>query len=325
MNDITLILPVYNTAPWLGRCLDSLQAQSFRNFECICIDDGSNDGSAAILQEHASRDPRIRIISFPENKGVCAARNAGLDSASGEYVCFVDSDDWLDPDFLESMHAHAARTGQDVVVNCNYIEEHGDRRAFSSDFGFVRPDDGYYSPAQVQSMFPPVLWARLYRRNFLESMKIRFPYLLAGTEDIFFTGLAETLQERSYIFHGPYYHYLQRPGSLLHQKEHGLWNIISFEYLYRSWSDRGVPTEDFRLFYAGPMNIDRQEVFDRIRPFLMEIAPQVRFHPEKYVGHDLFLMEAVCSSKDYTDFRSRYASNTAVAFVRERMKKHQQQ
>ena len=82
--NISIIIPVYNAGPWLGRCLDSVIAQSYRDFECICIDDGSVDDSARILAQYAGRDPRIRIISFPENRGVCAARNAGMDSARGD-------------------------------------------------------------------------------------------------------------------------------------------------------------------------------------------------------------------------------------------------
>ena len=319
---ISVIVPVYNVEPWLERCIDSILTQSLVDFECICIDDGSSDASVQILTKYADADSRIKIIRFPENSGVCAARNAGIDSATGDYIYFMDSDDWIDSDLLESMLAYAEKTAQNVVVNANYVEEYetDGKRAFSSDFGFLSPDPGYYSPALVQWKFPPVLWARLYRRSFLEQEKIRFPYLLAGTEDIYFTGLAETLQEKSFIFRGPYYHYFQRSGSLIHQKEHGYWNIVSFEKLYHSWQEKGVETEDLRLFYAGPMTIGSQEVFDRIRPFLSEIAPQVKRHPEKYVELDRFLIEAVCGSADYAAFRARYNPNIAIAFVRSKIK-----
>ena len=319
---VSIIIPVYNAGPWLERCLDSVIAQSFGDFECICTNDGSSDESAQILKKYADKDSRIKIIDFPENRGVCAARNAGLDMASGEYIYFMDSDDWIDPDLLESMVAYAAKTGQKVVINANYAEEYetDGKRAFSSDFGFVSAEPAYYSPDLVQWKFPPVLWARLYERSFLEKEKIRFPYLEAGVEDIYFTGLAEVLQKKSFIFRGPYYHYFQRPGSLIHQKEHGYWNIVSFEKLYRSWQEKGIETENLRLFYAGPMTIDSQDIFDRIRPFLSQIAPQVRRHPERYVELDRFLLEAVCGSDDYADFRSRYNPNIAIAFVRSKIK-----
>ena len=319
---LSLIIPVYNSEPWLARCLDSVLAQSFRDYECICVNDGSGDASAQILTKYAGLDPRIKIIDFPENRGVCAARNAGLDLATGDYIYFMDSDDWIDSDLLESLLAQAEKTAQDIVINANYVEEHeaDSKRAFSSDFGFLDLAPAYYAPDLVQWKFPPVLWARLYRRSFLEKEKIRFPYLLAGTEDIYFTGLAETLQEKSFVFRGPYYHYFQRAGSLLHQKEHGFWNIVSFEKLYRSWQEKGVETENLRLFYAGPMTIDSQETFDRIRPFLAEIAPQVKRHPEKYVALDRFLLDAVCGSADYAAFRARYNPNIAIAFVRSKLK-----
>ena len=320
--NVSIIIPVYNSEQWLERCLDSVAGQSFRDYECICINDGSSDASSQILAKYAEQDPRITVITFPKNRGVCAARNAGLDVATGDYVYFMDSDDWIDPDLLETMASYAAKTGQNVIINANYVEEHetDGKRAFSSDFGFVSAEPAYYSPELVQWKFPPVLWARFYRRPFLEKERIRFPYLKAGVEDIYFTGLAEVLQEKSFIFRGPCYHYFQRPGSLLHQKEHGYWNIIAFEELYRCWQEKGVDTENLRLFYAGPMTIDSQEIFDRIRPFLSAIAPQVRRHPEKYVELDRFLLEAVCGSPDYAAFRLRYIPNIAIAFVRSKIR-----
>ena len=94
---ISIIVPVYNVAPFLSRCLDSLVGQTYENLEIICVDDGSTDGSAAILDACAAKDSRIKVI-HQENAGVSVARNRGLDAATGEFVTFVDADDWLEPD-----------------------------------------------------------------------------------------------------------------------------------------------------------------------------------------------------------------------------------
>lgn len=101
----SLIFPVYNVAPYLRECLDSILAQTFPSWECICVDDGSTDGSAAILDEYVACDRRFRVI-HQENRGVSAARNAALDVASGDWLWFVDGDDMVHPQALEILSRH---------------------------------------------------------------------------------------------------------------------------------------------------------------------------------------------------------------------------
>ena len=115
MPSISTIIPVYNTARYLRRCLDSIANQTYRDWEALCVDDGSTDGSPAILREYASRDPRFRIISKP-NGGLSDARNAGLAAAAGEYINFVDSDDLIHPQTFEITLALAKRDGSDIVT-----------------------------------------------------------------------------------------------------------------------------------------------------------------------------------------------------------------
>ena len=102
MCTLSIIVPVYKVEQYLPRCLDSILAQTFTDFELILIDDGSPDNCGVIMEEYASRDSRI-ITIHQENKGVSAARNAGLRIAKGKYIGFVDSDDWIDPEFYERM------------------------------------------------------------------------------------------------------------------------------------------------------------------------------------------------------------------------------
>ena len=101
---VSVIVPVYNTAPWLRRCLDSICAQIYRNLEILCVNDGSTDNSAEILAEYAAKDARIKVIE-QQNAGVSAARNKATAMALGEWVSYVDSDDWLEPDILEKVVA----------------------------------------------------------------------------------------------------------------------------------------------------------------------------------------------------------------------------
>ncbi|MDR2481141.1 MAG: glycosyltransferase [Spirochaetaceae bacterium] len=112
---VSVIIPVYNTAPYLRRCLDSVCNQTLRDIEIVCVNDGSTDNSLDILNEYAARDRRSKVIDFPENKGVSAARNAGIDAAEGECIGFVDSDDAVEPDFYAGLYRQAIKTGAEIV------------------------------------------------------------------------------------------------------------------------------------------------------------------------------------------------------------------
>lgn len=98
---VTVLVAVYNTAPYLSACLDSLLCQTLADFQAVCVDDGSTDGSPDILKAYQARDPRIEVVTLKANQGQAHARNIALRQARGSYVCFLDSDDWLAPDALE--------------------------------------------------------------------------------------------------------------------------------------------------------------------------------------------------------------------------------
>ena len=111
---VTVIVPVHNTAQYVGKCLDSLTGQTLEEIQVICVNDGSTDGSGEILQAYAGKDSRIRIIEQAK-QGPAAARNAAMEAAEGEYCCFVDSDDWLETEALEQLYAKASEERLDVL------------------------------------------------------------------------------------------------------------------------------------------------------------------------------------------------------------------
>ena len=122
---ISIIVPVYKVEKYLRRCLDSIVAQTFTDWECILIDDGSPDNSGRICDEYAEKDKRFRVF-HQENVGVSAARNKGLDEARGEWIGFVDSDDWIEKNMYEYLYNDAIETKADVVV-CGFRGQHKKR------------------------------------------------------------------------------------------------------------------------------------------------------------------------------------------------------
>ena len=116
MAKISVIIPVYNTEMFLSECLDSVLHQTFKDFEIICVNDGSSDNSASILKGYAQKDARIKVIT-QANQGLSAARNAGLDVVQGEWICFLDSDDMLPISAIEILYNTAQQTGCKIVAS----------------------------------------------------------------------------------------------------------------------------------------------------------------------------------------------------------------
>lgn len=190
-SDISVIIPVYNIQQHLRECLDSVLGQSYPHLQVICVDDGSTDESPAILAEYAQKDPRVQVIR-QQNAGPGAARNTGLEAATGEYVIFLDSDDWFEPDFLEQMVDTAQREGADVAI-CRAVE-------FDTNSGRELPSEWMmkkqYLPGKLafapQEMADHLFqftygmpWDKFYRRELLMSSSIRYP-ALKNSEDLAF-------------------------------------------------------------------------------------------------------------------------------------------
>ena len=136
MPKISIVVPIYNSAHYLEKCLNSLINQSYRNIEIICVNDGSTDKSGTIIDQYSTKDKRV-IVIHKKNEGVSVARNTGLDRVSGQFFMFVDSDDWLDLDCCKKMLETALKHSADVVM-CSYMKEFTDHQVkvnvFSKDF-----------------------------------------------------------------------------------------------------------------------------------------------------------------------------------------------
>ena len=131
MPKISVIIPVYNIENEVTRCIDSVMNQSFRDLEIILVDDGSIDNSGSICDEYQQRDVRIRVI-HKENGGLSDARNVGMDAATGEYLAFVDGDDWIDVNMYKDMYEYMLEMKAEIAV-CRYREINGNDISFSGE------------------------------------------------------------------------------------------------------------------------------------------------------------------------------------------------
>lgn len=320
MPKVSVVIPVYNTEALLDRTLTSVTRQTLSDIEIICIDDGSKDNSLTILQSWQARDSRIRVIALPENGGVSRARNIGIDKAVSPYIYFLDSDDWIDDDYLEAMFLKADKTGQDVVVNGSiFIEHENETKALNLNWEIK--EEGFYPTSVIQSHLVSTC-TRLYKREFLIRNGIRFPDIDNG-EDIYFSGLAEVLQEQSYVFFGPYFHYWQRAGSLSHLKNNVFKYILNCRLLYRELVARGIALDGLRLIHFWVASIDSQEDFNLIRDYLLEAGPAILEHRDRYTVLDNQFFDVILSCPDYDTFLANHNPNIAVDYLRRRLKNGQ--
>ena len=189
---VSIVAPVFNGADVLAEFMDSLLAQVFTDFEVICIDDGSTDESAVMLQQYAQRDPRIRVLT-QTNQGQAAARNAGLDLATGTYVALLDSDDVFDESFLSKLVARAEEREADIVVCRCTSFDHTSRAETHMPWTIKRhllpanqdPFSWRDAPDGIIAAFQGWAWDKLFRRDFVQTHRLRFPSL-ANSEDLGF-------------------------------------------------------------------------------------------------------------------------------------------
>lgn len=231
--DISIVVPVYNVEPYLKRCLDSIQNQTFKNWECILIDDGSKDNSGKICDEYMNKDKRFKVI-HQDNKGVSSARNAGLDSAKGKYIGFVDSDDWIEPNMYEYLYNSAIAMKSDCVIcgfvdqNCSRIKKICSKKEAIKNI-FARKGFGGFSCLRLLSA---------------ERIKnIRYDTEVPYLEDTKFFYEVFKNCERVYWDNEPLYHYEKREDSVTAKK--GLTKeadiaIQTFEQLYRDENDSSI-------------------------------------------------------------------------------------
>ena len=246
---VSIILPCYNVAPYLDECLESLVRQTWEDLEIICVNDGSTDDTPAVLRGWAEKDARIRVI-HQENGGAFSARNAGLDAAAGEYIGFVDPDDYVDTSMYARLVETAQRHGAEVAA-CGYT-------SFSEEDGTVMEDAGHapepgFEPDAKKSCFSGesvwlrmdvVVWNKVYRRSFFEENGLRMkPGFRGGEDDIFWLTALPHASRLAVIPDQLYFYRRKRAGSLSDVWDRDGWfysmNMDRLEYVTAYWEKIG--------------------------------------------------------------------------------------
>lgn len=219
MKSVSVIIPVYNVEKYLPKCLDSVVGQTYKNLEIICINDGSPDNSSAILESYAEKDGRIKII-HQENTGLSGARNTGIESATGEYIVFLDSDDWMDAETIETAIKYSQNTD---TVMWGYVREFPDKsiekKIFDGDRSFNEKEtrnlhrrlagltgEELRSPENTDALV--TAWGKLYTAKFIKENGLQFvDTKIIGTEDLLFNMHYFCFTKRCFFIDKPFNHY----------------------------------------------------------------------------------------------------------------------
>ena len=209
---VSVIIPVYNTEKYLRQCLDDILEQTLEDIEVICVDDGSTDESGKILDEYAAKDARLKVMHCA-NSGAGAARNAGIDAATGEYLYFMDADDRGERTLLEETSLFADETGADIVVfnyaNFNDGETLGDDVHMNQKrFAFLSGEEKFCIAQHPKTAFSfgATVWDKLFRRELIEKNHIRYDNGRC-CNDVFFSYYSQVQAEKVACFNKVFYYH----------------------------------------------------------------------------------------------------------------------
>lgn len=211
MLNVSIIVPIYRVEKYVSKCIESIINQTYSNWELLLIDDGSPDNSGKICDEYAQKDNRIKVI-HKENYGVSSARNSGLDIAQGEYVMFVDSDDWISKDCLE-VCVNEIKNNKLDALQFGSISIYKDKEIL-----YVKNSTKTLSGEEYikNNNFNVTVWGGIYKKNIIEKFSLRFSTQLKLAEDqIFILSYLKHVNRIKYINKAMYY-YFQRSDSAIH-------------------------------------------------------------------------------------------------------------
>lgn len=220
---ISIIVPIYNVAQYLEKCIQSVIHQTYKNLQVILVDDGSSDNSLEICQNYQKQDTRITVI-HKVNAGLVSARKAGMEAVKGDYVGYVDGDDWIEPDMYERLFETMQKTGADMIETAYFRETEG---VSLKSVNKISP--GIYTASDLipdmlcdndfnECRLSPYLWSKLFKREILQDIQMNINNQIQLGEDAAVTYPYVLKCNRVAILDYAGYHYIQRKGSMTRQK-----------------------------------------------------------------------------------------------------------
>lgn len=293
MKKVSVIVPVYNTSNYLEKCITSLLNQTLQDIEIIMVNDGSLDNSREIIEEFQKKDNRILLFN-KENGGQASARNLGLSKATGEYVVFLDSDDYISPVMYEQLYNKAKSMDYDIVLCNYYLDYNGEIKENHKIFNESREVS---SKEYILSTPSPV--NKIIKREFLKKNSFQFPEGFIY-EDLASIPILGTFNPKIYYIDEYLYYYVQSPTSTMRNNEYktkfeDIFKAIS--YLYQNIYNKGFNEEleyllSYHFLYLGSLNFYKYKKYEKID----EIASKMKEYFPNWFKNK-YVLEKIPKSK----------------------------
>ena len=293
MKKISVIIPIYNVEKYLNECLNSVIKQSYKNLEILLIDDHGKDNSINIAKNFETQDNRIKILSYGENKGVSFARNYGLKNASGDYILFIDSDDFIEGQYIKELISNIKNN--DIIQDNNWIE--------------------YYSNNKIiefsNKNLTPNIWNKLYKKDFLLQNNIFFPNNIKMGEDLCFNYHCLVLTNKiKYIDNKFKYFYRQNNNSATKRLKNNNDILDAFYYLFDILKNNNalskIPLPLFHLRQHLKYSNNKQKMFKEIKDFFININTNIKENKNIYNKKDLLFFSCILNNNNYYLYRINF-------------------
>jgi len=213
---ISIIVPVYNVEKYIHRCINSILSQTFTDFECIFVDDYTPDDSGKICDEYAKKNELLKVIHNTKNMGASLSRKIGLENSSGEYVQFIDSDDWIEPDMMEKLYKIAVSENPDAIVCDFYVHKDSEAGRIVRQVCFSSSDKIIMIRETISKKIKTFLWSKFFRRDLLSL--VEFPLYGYSEENVITIQSIHYSNKVAYA-NVPLYHYCINTQSLSQNKD----------------------------------------------------------------------------------------------------------
>ena len=322
MAKVSVIIPVYNAEKYISRCLESVINQTFKDVEIICIDDNSQDNSADILEQYSKNDERIKVLHNSQNIKAALTRNIGIDLAEGEYIYFLDADDYIDENYLKNMISVSDRENCDIVLNLSILSETSESSNFYKHPSMpeINSQGEYLDNITIIHEAPCFIWARLFRKSLLDKYNLRF--IKTHADDVVFNTIVNLYCEKTFVFYGDNYHYTinadSMTGTVTSLNKKDLEHIKAYNLIYDYMKEHNISDKRLKLYRVYPFyKVDSEEKFEFYKKFFENIKNDFLTNEKLYNDLEKYFAHSIINSSNYNEYLANYNKVVTIGFIRQ--------
>lgn len=322
---VSVIITVYNVEEYIEKCLNSVLRQTYENLEIICIEDCGNDNSYNIIKSYEENDNRIKVIKNINNFGPGKSRNNGINMANGDYIYFIDGDDYIDQNYIENMVIKIKEHNVNVVCNAKILKIYKDKQ----DNKFIKKETDFILNKKLEwnknfaKTMPTSAWSKLYNLKFLKDNKIYFAENNLRFEDFYFNEILKTrIKTICFIYNSTYY-YRQREGSIMNSSRYNKNDCYDSIYIMKELHEyyrennllnkHPLPLKWLYKFFKNQNN--KQKFFNEVRKILLQSKYDILKHKKIYDKSDMNFLKSVLNNEKYNLFKIEYIIRKIFSFI----------